>query len=79
MTSAGEGWNEYRRLVVQQLEDNARDVAAARKELGEKIDALRVDVVALKVKAGLWGAVAGVIPAAIAAAIWLIVKLMEGS
>ena len=68
------GWNEYKLLVLDQIERLSRQVT----ELERKVDAFRaddiasvkVDIALLKQKAGLWGAVAGLIPSALAALIW---------
>ena len=52
----------FERLVLFRLD--AMETAALRTE--DKVDALLIDVAMLKVKAGVWGAVAGAIPATIA-------------
>lgn len=70
------GWNEYKLLVLDQL----TRVSSQVQDLERKVDAFRADDIAnvkveialLKQKAGLWGAVAGLIPGAIAALImWM--------
>jgi hypothetical protein len=50
------GWMEYKRLVLQQLESLTDEV----KELRDEVSRLRVDVGQLKVQAASWGAVAGI-------------------
>ena len=52
----------YSRLVLFRLDTLADDVKA----LDSKVDVLMIDVAMLKVKSGLWGAVAGMIPASVA-------------
>lgn len=64
-----EGWGEYRKLVLAQLEK--LEGAANRHEAD--VAELRVEVAMLKVKAGLWGALAGAIPGAIAI-LWGLLK-----
>lgn len=72
------GWNEYKLLVLDQLERMSRQVS----DLERKVDAFRADDIAavkveialLKQKASLWGAVGGLIPSAIAALIWYMSK-----
>lgn len=67
------GWNEYKLLVLDQLTRVSNQVL----DLERKMDSFRADDIAnvkveialLKQKAGLWGAVAGLIPGAIAALI----------
>jgi len=68
------GWNEYKLLVLDQIEKVCRQVG----ELERKVDAMRADditavkveIALLKQKAGLWGAIAGLIPGALAALVW---------
>lgn len=56
------GWNEWSRYVLRELE-NARD---ERKAVLEEVQKLRTDVEVLKWRAGLWGAAAGAIPVLVA-------------
>jgi hypothetical protein len=51
------GWAEYKRQVLFQLEE----LNKVAKELNDKIDSLKEDVIILKVKAGFYGAVGGVV------------------
>jgi hypothetical protein len=68
------GWNEYKLLVLDQLEGLKGQV----RSLEGKMDAFRADDIAnvkveialLKQKAGLWGAIAGLVPGALAALVW---------
>ena len=57
------GWSAAEMFVVSKLEDH--DKAFLR--IDDQIIALRVDVAGLKVRAGVWGATAGAIPAALTA------------
>lgn len=50
------------RLVIFRLDALSDDV----RRVEDKVEAIMVDVAMLKVKAGVWGAVAGTIPAAVA-------------
>ena len=58
----GNGWPEYRREVMASLHQLREDV----KQLDGKVDDVRLDVAGLKIRASAWGALAGMIPAAIA-------------
>jgi hypothetical protein len=68
------GWNEYKLLVLDQLTRVCTQV----QDLERKMDAFRADDIAnvkveialLKQKAGIWGAIAGLVPSALAALIW---------
>lgn len=49
------GWDEYRLLVVRELERLNEEIVGMRVDL-QKLDR---DVLSLKIKASIWGAVAG--------------------
>ena len=75
------GWDEYRRLVVDTLERLERNVERARNEIHDEagklraeISTLKSDVVMLKVKASVWGALGGLMTAIAAV---LIAKFMK--
>jgi hypothetical protein len=55
------GWDGYEKLVLDKL--NRLDEGLLRVE--DKVEALTIDVAMLKVKAGVWGATAGLIPASV--------------
>lgn len=50
-------WRDWRRYIIEALEDIRKE----QKIQITRIDTLRVDLAVLKVKAGLWGSLAGVI------------------
>lgn len=52
------GWSAYEKLVLGEIAALKAEVQA----IDEKVTLLRIDVAQLKVKAGVWGAVAGLIP-----------------
>ena len=54
-------------LIVIKLETFEKDLKA----LDEKVTLCRVDIAGLKVKSGIWGAVAGMIPVAIGLGMWI--------
>ncbi len=51
------GWNEYKKLILSELEENKE----FRKEVREILASLRDDVGGLKIKAGIAGGVAGIV------------------
>jgi hypothetical protein len=61
----GNGWTKYQLMVLSQLENHHKDLAA----MNEKISNLRVEISALKVQAGIWGLIAGLIPVVIGLAL----------
>lgn len=58
MTSQANGWTEYRRLVISALER----LEKRHDDLVAHVGQLEKEVVALQVKAGIWGFAAGLLP-----------------
>jgi hypothetical protein len=56
MGDENNGWAEYKRLVLKQLEDLTHEI----EKLNERVDTLITDVVILKTKAWLFGVLGGV-------------------
>ena len=56
------GWNQYQKLVMDKLTEHDEKFSS----IEEKLIKLQVDLATLKVKAGVWGGVAGLIPVVIA-------------
>ena len=52
------GWNEWREHVLEELRRAYAEQQAVRKDLQQ----MSVQIAQLKVRAGIWGAVAGAIP-----------------
>lgn len=67
-------WSAYEKLVMSTLHEQKTEIA----EMHEDIVLLRIEVAKLKMKAGIWGAVAGMIPAVIPAVV-LFSTAMGGS
>jgi hypothetical protein len=73
-----EGWGEYRKLILAEIER----LSAAVNDVNRKLDAfraddisgLKVDLAMLKVKAGVWGALGGLLSAIGAALIYVATK-----
>ena len=56
------GWGEWKRRVLFQLEEQAKEFSVLNKNLKElEIKLTKMDV-QLQIKSGIWGALAGVIP-----------------
>ena len=62
MTEDSGDWREYKKLVISEIDRLSGHILG----LERKIDHLRSDVVMLKVKSGMWGLLAGLIPVTIA-------------
>ncbi len=67
---AANGWIEYRRQVLAELERLADATVRAEVRLAH----IEADLSTLKVKSGIWGAVAGIIPPAIMAILYMALK-----
>lgn len=52
------GWSAYEKLVLSEIEDLKVELH----NIDEKVTLARIDIAQLKIKAGMWGAVAGLIP-----------------
>lgn len=61
MTGEGNGWSEYQRLVLDKLEG----LEQGHKELSDAVAGIKTDIAVQKAKAGMWGAIAGFVPAII--------------
>jgi len=64
-----EGWDEYRRLVISQLES----LHERQNKLSSSSNDVRIEIAKLKIKASVWGLLGGAIPAAVAMA-WILLK-----
>ena len=62
------GWSEWSRFVLKELER----LNTCYERLDEKLDKMNNDIISLKLKAGVWGALAGAIPVLVAILIWLL-------
>lgn len=61
-------WGEYERLVLSKLD--SLDERMSHLEDGQIL--VRIDVAKLKVKAGLWGGIAGLVPGMVGVAVLLL-------
>ena len=56
------GWDLYQKLVIDKLSDYDEKFTS----IEDKLIKLQVEIATLKVKAGVWGGIAGLIPVVIA-------------
>ena len=56
------GWSKYEKMVIEKLDDHDQKFTG----IEDKLTQIQVDIATLKVKAGVWGAIGGLIPAVIA-------------
>ena len=56
------GWGQYQKLVMDKLGEHDEKFTS----IEDKLMKIQVDIATLKVKAGVWGGVAGLIPVIVA-------------
>ena len=56
------GWSQYEKMVIDKLDDHDDKFNG----IEDKLTQIQVDIATLKVKAGVWGGIGGLIPAIIA-------------
>lgn len=66
------GWNEYQKLVLSELTRHSQELEEIRSKVTSIELALSNDITAIKVKSGVWGAIAGMIPVCILIIFYLI-------
>lgn len=64
------GWDEYKRYVVSRLEDHEKELDRMRvavHDIRNSTMAISLDLARLHIKAGMWGALTGIVAAGVAA------------
>ena len=56
------GGSKYEKMVIEKLDDHDQKFTG----IEDKLTQIQVDIATLKVKAGVWGGIGGLIPAVIA-------------
>jgi len=56
------GWSKYEKMVIDKLDDHDDKFSG----IEDKLTQIQIDIATLKVKAGVWGGIGGMIPAVIA-------------
>ncbi len=64
--SGSNGWAESKKFVMSEL--------GRIKNIEEHVIQIRVDIGQLKIKAGMWGALAGMVPTTVALVLWILAK-----
>lgn len=67
-TPSPNGWNEWSKYVLKELER----LNACYEKIDSRLDIVQDEITKLKIKAGIWGLVAGAVPVAIVLAIKLL-------
>ena len=58
MASVDDSWAQYQKLVMEKLEKHDGKF----NNIDSKLTQIQVDIATLKVKAGVWGGIAGLVP-----------------
>lgn len=66
-----DGWNEWSKHVLKELERLSKAYTDSAKELGK----IRVEIAVLKVKAGIWGLLGGAIPVGVGLLVYLLKEM----
>jgi len=53
-----DGWSKYEKMVIDKLDDHGNKFS----EIESKLTQIQVDIATLKIKAGIWGGIAGLVP-----------------
>lgn len=64
------GWSEYKRLILSKL----NEIAVELKDIQDRLHEIEMDLLGMKIRAGLWGAIAGGLPSLIAALVFWFTK-----
>ena len=67
------GWAEWSRFVLKELER----LNGCYDDINEKVGLIREEIVALKIKAGVWGLIGGMIPVAVGLMIYLLKEIIS--
>ena len=70
MSSGPNGWNQWSKHVLKELER----LNEVMERLEAKLNEVEKDLVMLKVKSGVWGLIGGAIPAVSILIMWLVKK-----
>ena len=52
------GWSQYQKLVMDKLDEHDGKFS----NIESKLTQIQIDIATLKVKAGVWGGIAGLVP-----------------
>ena len=65
------GWSRYEKMVMEKLDDHDYKFGL----IENKLTAIQVDIATLKVKAGVWGGVAGLVPVVLGLVLFFVTKV----
>ena len=65
------GWAKYQKLVMEKLDDHDDKFS----NIDNKLTQIQVDIATLKVKAGVWGGIAGLVPVVLGLVLFYVSKV----
>ncbi len=65
------GWAQYQKLVMEKLDDHDDKFS----NIDNKLTQIQVDIATLKVKAGVWGGIAGLVPVVLGLVLFYVSKV----
>jgi|TARA_R110000824_G_scaffold174957_3_gene353172 hypothetical protein len=65
------GWSRYEKMVMEKLDDHDDKFGL----IENKLTAIQVDIATLKVKAGVWGGIAGLVPVVLGLVLFFVTKV----
>jgi len=65
------GWSRYEKMVMEKLDDHDTKFGL----IESKLTAIQVDIATLKVKAGVWGGIAGLVPVVLGLVLFYVTKV----
>ena len=72
------GWSEYKLLITEAVERHEEQIEKLRDEVHFGFEELKVAVAQLKIKAGMWGAMSGILVVVAALSLAFAKKLLAG-
>ena len=64
------GWSRYEKMVMEKLDDHDDKFGL----IENKLTQIQVDIATLKVKAGVWGGIAGLVPVVLGLVLFFVTK-----
>lgn len=65
-----DSWSKYEKMVIDKLDDHDNKFGL----IENKLTQIQVDIATLKVKAGVWGGIAGLVPVVLGLVLFYVTK-----
>jgi len=64
------GWSQYEKMVIEKLDNHDSKFGV----IDSKLTQIQIDIATLKVKAGIWGGIAGLVPVVLGLVLFFVTK-----